>query len=220
MPRHPQHQAPSKLPYPEAPKAVTTQAALADPNAGLPELPPVRVEHKPLETFDLAPDPAKAVDQPVIEAPRQNPVLVDDRPLSALTHEELIAELNRRNNATKVARPLNEAHGPRPAMTDRQMTQREAELARGAERVAKNEAIAATMPRRPPLTSLEQGRQNPLPKPPLPLRTQPVPLGEVEARAEQDAEYVPDMNHGYIETNKRSPGEYATNQQNLAQRKG
>lgn len=184
------------------------------------ELTPVAVRPVAQETIELAPDPIDAaVDAvlgenkptllaPVTEAsvwraepevvqPTTHQLAVDDRPLHQLTHAELVAKLTAINESTRLATPLNEAPGPRPALTERQMTQREAELARGAER---NRQHAANQgPRRPPLTSLVPGRQDPLPRPPLPTQSPPVPNSETSARAPDDNEYVPDMNHGYVE---------------------
>src|ERR1700720_367880 len=110
MPRHPQHQQPSPPVSQAAPAEPTTLTAAVE--EVIRELPPVRVEHTPLETIDLAPDPAKAVDQPIIGepevvVPRTNPVSIDERPLSTLTREELMERLNAINASTRVSQPLN-----------------------------------------------------------------------------------------------------------------
>lgn len=163
------------------------------------ELSPVAVRPVAPETIELAPGPTDAevqavLDEPVPEVvtPVMRPLAVADKPLHAMTREELMAALANIQKANPVLVPANEApQHERPKMTERQMTQREAELARGAERSAQH---AATMvPRRPPLTAVVENRA------PQSL-ARPVPHETVETRAPADAEYVPDMKHGYVET--------------------
>lgn len=218
MPRYPvQKEANPEVlqPQPEAP----TVRRLSSSDL---ELAPVTVHPVAQETIELAPDPfdevtaaVNAVVDPVTAAdlpnereraeaevvlPEMRPIAVEDKPLHLMTREELMERLNAINASTKLARPLNELPGPRPTLTERQMTQRDAELARGAERNAQHAATQG--PRRPPLTALVPGRPQsgaPAALRPLPAVNPPVPASEVSARAPDDKEYVPDMRHGHTE---------------------
>ena len=221
MPRHPQHQQEATEPQTTvAPEEPIVRRISSDTI----ELTPVKPQPRPAETFELAKDDDPALTSAVNEAlgpvpaagtkpgendstvypavvqPHTKPISIGDKPLSQMTREELLERLGSINASTRVARPQNEQPHERPAMTERQLSQREAELARGAERVAANAAqkIAA----RPPLTAVTPGRQDPFPKPPLPVQTPVVEPTIQQGRAEPDAEYVPDMAHGYIEPGK------------------
>jgi hypothetical protein len=224
MPRHPHHRQDGTEPQIKvAPEEPTVRRISSDTL----ELTPAVVKHAEPETFELAKDdpltaavnaalgPASdppgtpevnPANRPEVVQPKTVALAVGDKPLSQMTREELIARLGKINEQSKVARPLNETPHERPAMTERQMTQREAELARGAERVAANQARPIAP--RPPLTALTPGRQDPLPKPPLPVQTVVVEPTMAQGRAEPDGEYVPDMNHGYIVPGKNSPADY------------
>jgi acetyl esterase/lipase len=223
MPRYPKQEVVN----PEAPQGAQEVPIVRRLSSDILELSPVAVRQVAPETIELAPDPeldAKIAEvlglisdppgtpevnpdnRPEVVQPAMRPLAVEDKPLHLMTREELMERLNAINASTKLATPLNELPGPRPTMTERQMTQREAELARGAERVAAN--AAQKIAPRPPLTAVTPGRQDPLLKPPLPLQTPVIEPTMAQARAEPDTEYVPDMQHGYIETGKRSPAEY------------
>lgn len=219
MPRYPKHEQPT----PEASQEGQAQPIVRRLSSSDIELAPVAVRPVAQETIELMPDPVTAAVNDVLEPATEEasaamplptnaptpevveltnrPVAIEDRPLHLMTREELMERLNAINAATQIARPLNELPGPRPAMTDRQRTQREAELARGAERVAQNAANQG--PRRPPLTAVTPGRPQsgaPAALRPLPVVNPPVPASVVSARAPDDNQYAPDMNHGYIES--------------------
>jgi hypothetical protein len=152
-----------------------------------PVQPPVSVE--------LQAEPPPPSSSPAPEYTARRAISLDEVPLSELTRDQLIERLKTLQNiAPSYSPPV--VRQP-TIMTERQASQRDLEMQRGAER---NVACAAQqIPRRPPLTSLAPGRQEPQAVAPLPLRTEATQPAEQEGRGPDDGNYVPSMAHGYVE---------------------